>query len=176
MAVFLLGLGLAHNKTSPGIHFWNTTTAQLATTSSDLSAITNSPFIKETATIQIQIGGLSGSTVIKLSNVSIVSIVYELSDLLNSTSFTNQPYQTEAPSSQTAFCPPNTTTASPYRDTSARNFNVTVKGPTAQPSVGLIPLTSPIFTGSGSPTSAGLPKVPATLLALIIQISIMSLL
>jgi hypothetical protein len=89
-AVFLLGLGLAHNGTGPGMRYWNTTTAQLATASSGISAITNGPFIEETATIQIQIGNLSGSGVIKLSNVSMASKASKLSDLLNLTSFTNQ--------------------------------------------------------------------------------------
>ncbi|KAH8792208.1 hypothetical protein F5882DRAFT_376764 [Hyaloscypha sp. PMI_1271] len=175
-AVSLLGLGLAHNETGPGMRFWNATTAQLATASSGLSAVTNGPFIEETATIQIQISNLSGSGVIKLSNISITSEASKLSDLLNPTSFTNQSHQTEAPSSQTTFCPPNTTATFPYRGTSARNFNATMKDPTAQPSVGSTPLTSPIFTGSGSPKSAGLPKIPATLLALIFQIAIMSFL
>jgi hypothetical protein len=119
---------------------------------------------------------LSGSGIIKLSNVSVASKASKLSDLLYPTSFTNQSHQTEAPSSQTTFCPPNTTTAFPYRGTSARYFNATVNDPTAQPSVGPIPLTSQIFTGSGSPTSAGLLKFPATLLALILQIAIMSFL
>ena len=173
-AVFLLGLGMAHNEPGPARHFWNTTTAQLATASSDLSAVTNGPFIEETATIQIQIGNLSGSGVIKLSNVAMASETPKLSDLLNATSFTNQSYQTEAPSSQTTFCPPNNTVAFPYRGTSARNFNATVNGPTAQPSVGPIPLTSPIFKGLA--TSAGLPKFPTTVLALILQVTVMSFL
>lgn len=175
-AVFLLGLSLAHNGTGPGMRFWNTTTAQLATASSGLSAVTNGPFIEETATIQIQIGNLSGSGVIQLSNVSIAPEASKLSDLLNPTSFTNQSHPTKASSSQTTFCPPNITAAFPYQVTSARNFNTTVKGPTGQPSVGPVPLASPIFTNSGSPGSAGLPKLPATLLALIVQIVIMSLL
>ena len=168
VTVFLLGLGLAHNETGPRMHFWNTTTAQPTTTSSGFLAMTNDPFSEETATIKIQIGNLSGSGVIKLSSVSAASEASELSGLLNPTSFTNESYPTEAPSSQTTFCPPNTTAALPYQSTSARNSNATVKGTAGQPSVGPVSLTSPIFTGSGSPASAGLPKFPATLLALII--------
>jgi hypothetical protein len=88
-AVFLLGLGLAYNETGPGMRFWNTTIAQLATASLGLFIITNGPFIKETATIQIQVGNLSGSGIIKLSNVSVAFEASKLSDLLHLTSFTN---------------------------------------------------------------------------------------
>ncbi|KAF8862742.1 hypothetical protein BDZ45DRAFT_686570 [Acephala macrosclerotiorum] len=171
--IFLLGRGLAHNETGPGGRFWNTTTAHPAPTSSGFFANTSS--IEEVATIKIQIGNLSGSGVINLSNVATPSEAAQLSDLLDPTSFINQPHQTEANSSLSTFCPPNTTAAFPYRSTSARYFNATVGGPTAQPSVGPIPLTSRIFTGSGSYTSTGLLKLPAVLSAFIIQIAMMSL-
>jgi len=174
--VLSLGLGLAHNVTGPGMHFWNTTTVQPTTTSSGFLAITNGPFIEETVTIEIQIGNLSGSGVIKLSNVSAASEASELSGLLNPTSFTNQSHPTEASSSQTTSCPPNNTAAFPFQGTSARNYNATVFGPTGQPSMGPVPHPSPIFTSSGSLASAGLLKFPATLLALITQTAIMSLL
>ncbi|KAH9203166.1 hypothetical protein DL95DRAFT_419262 [Leptodontidium sp. 2 PMI_412] len=114
--VFLLGLGLAHNETGPGGHFWNTTTAHPAPTSSCFFAITNTSFIEEVATIKIQIGNLSGSGVINLSNVATPSEAAQLSDLLDPTSFINQPHQTEANSSLSTFCPPNTTAALPYRE------------------------------------------------------------
>jgi hypothetical protein len=84
--VFLLGLGLAHNETGPGGHFWNTTTAHPAPTSSGFFANTSS--IEEVATIKIQIGNLSGSGVINLSAAT-PSEAAQLSDLLDPTSFIN---------------------------------------------------------------------------------------
>jgi hypothetical protein len=138
--------------------------------------ITNGPFIKETVTIEIQIGNLSGSGIIKLSNISAVSEVSELSSLLNPTSFTNQSHLTEAPSLQTTSYPPNTTAAFPYQGTSARNYNTTVFGPTGQLSVGPVLPPLLIFASSESPASTGLLKFPATLFTLIIQIAIILLL
>ncbi|KAH8653967.1 hypothetical protein BGZ60DRAFT_547372, partial [Tricladium varicosporioides] len=172
---FLLSPGLGYNEMGTGGHFWNTTTAQPSPTTSSFFASANRSSIEEVATIQIQIGNLSGSGVISLSNVAMTSDVAQLSDLLDPASFTNQSHLTESNSSLSTVCPPNTTLALPYRDTSVRNFNATLGSPTAQPSMGLLPLTSQTFTGSGSYTSTGLLKLPAVLSAFIIQIAIMSL-
>jgi hypothetical protein len=171
---FFLGLGLAYNETNPGMRFWNTTTSLPTATSPNFIAVTSSSSIEEVATIQIQIGSLSGSGVINLSNVATTPEVAELNGLLNSTSFSNQPYPTKTNSSQPTLCPLNTTAAFPSGGTSAQNFNATVGAFTAQPSAGLTSLASQIFTGSGSRTSAELVKLPGILSAFIIQIAVMS--
>ena len=170
--IFLLGLSLAHHERHPILHFWNTTTAHPTPTSSDFFAITNSSSTKEVATVQIEIGNQSGSGIITLSNIATTSEAAQPSDLLDPTSFTNQPHQTN--SSLPTLCPLNTTAPFPYLSASAWYLNATAGGPTAQPSVGPVPLTSQIFAGSGSRTSPELLKFPI-LSAFIIQITIMSL-
>jgi hypothetical protein len=171
---FFLGLGLAYNETSPGMRFWNTTTSLPTATSPNFIAVTSSSSIEEVATIQIQIGSLSGSGVINLSNVATTPEVAQLNGLLNSTSFSNQAYPTKTNSLQPTFCP-LTTAAFPSGSTSAENFNATVGASTGQPSARLTSLASQIFTGSGSRTSAELLKLPVISSAFIVQIAIMSL-
>jgi hypothetical protein len=173
--LFLLGLGLAYNEMSLGMRFWNTTTSLPTTTSPNFIAVTSSSSINEVATIQIQIGNLSGSGVINLSNVATTPEVAQLNGLLNSTSFSNQAYPTKTNSSQPTFCPLNTTAAFPSGSTSAQIFDATVGASTGQPSAGLTSLASQIFTGSGSRSNAELIKFPAILSGFIIQIAVMSL-
>jgi hypothetical protein len=173
--VFFLSLGLAHNEPRFGMRFWNTTTSLPTATSPNFIAVTSSSSIDEVATIQIQIGTLSGSGVINLSNVATTPEVAQLNGLLNSTSFSNQAYPTKTNYSQPTLCPLNTTAAFPSGSTSAQNFNVTVGAFTGKPSAGLTSLASQIFTGSGSRTNAELIKFPAILSAFIIQIAVMSL-
>jgi hypothetical protein len=173
--LFLVGLGLASNEMSLGMRFWNTTTALPTATSPNFIAVTSSLSIDEVATIQIQIGSLSGSGVINLSNVATTSEVGQLNGLFNQTSFTNQSYPTKTNYLQPMFCQPKTTAALPSGSTSAQNFNAIVMGSTGQLSVGLTSLASQIFTGSGSYTSAELVKSPAILSAFIIQIAFMLL-
>jgi len=170
---FFLGLGLAHYEPSFGTRFWNATAAKPTATSSNFVAITSSLSAKESATIQIQIGDLSGFGVIDLINVATTPDVAQPNSHLNSTS-SNQPYLTKPNYSQPTFYRPNITATSPSAGASAPIFNATVGG-TGQPSVGLTSLASQIFTGSGSPTSAELVKFPAIVSAFILQIAILSL-
>jgi len=141
--IFLIGLSLAYNEMSTGMRFWNTTMAQPTETPLNVIPLTSSSSIEEVATIQIQVGSLSGSGVISLRNVATTREVGQLNGSLP-TSFANQSY------SQPTSCQRNSTAAFPPGSTSAQNLDATMGASTGQPSAGLTSLTSQIFTGSGS--------------------------
>jgi hypothetical protein len=164
-----LSLGLAHNKMG---HFWNTTTAQPIPTSGFISTTNSSP-LELVATIQIQIGNLSGSGVINLGSVAPASEPAELGNPLT------PPSNTSGISNQTeiVFTPclnaslPSETAAPPYQNSSALNFDITGGYAIPQPTAGPVPANSPtglgLFTGSGV-QSRKLPDMPAFLSAILI--------
>jgi hypothetical protein len=165
-----LSLCLAHNRTGLGSHFWNATTAQPNTTSSGFVLTTDSSSLELVATIQIQIGNLSGSGVISLAPVT---DPVELGDPPISPSNTSSlPDQGEI-----AFttCPnsslPNATAAPPYQNSSALNFNITGGNAIPRFSAGPTPTISPTglgpFTGSGV-QSRRLPHMPIFLSAILV--------
>lgn len=170
LIVSSLSLCLAHNKTG---HFWNTTTAQPSSTSSGFVSTTDSSSLELVATIQIQIGNLSGSGVINLNSVALASEPVELGDPLI------PPSNTSGLSNQTeiAFtsCPdaslPDATAAPPYQNSSALNFSITGGYAIPRPSAAPIPTTSPtdlgLFTGSGV-QSRRLPAMPTFLSAILV--------
>jgi hypothetical protein len=140
----------------------------------------NSSSAEVVATIQIQIGDLSGSGVIYLSNVATTSESGGLmSTQLTQTPTTNAgPYQTEiCTSSNTTASPPyispstldfNTTAGiPPYVAPSTLNFNTTARTSGIQPP--LTPTASSIdsglFTSSGTQIHHGLPEMSALLSA-----------
>ena len=153
-----LSLGLARNKTGLG-GYWNTIITLLTA-----EFISNSLSLELAAIIQIQVGNLSGSGIITLSNVAPASQPLEVGDSLNSTFNIS-----ELPGLEVIFpsCPNsslfNVTTANLYQNSSGFITGVILMltSTTSATDLGL-------FTGSGVQIRRRLPDIPAILLAIFV--------
>ncbi|KAF8856252.1 hypothetical protein BDZ45DRAFT_691885 [Acephala macrosclerotiorum] len=168
-AFFLFHLSLAENPTVPGGMFWNTTTA---TTLFDVSQETKTLSSEAVATIQLQIGELSGSGIISLSDITISSSSAGFDNLPTPTSsLSTAPYQTETLLSSWRNASLTRTTANAAQQSlTVLNFNTTYGGATAQRPTAPKSTTSPsefaLLTSSAVPVSRRLPDISVILSAL----------